>query len=262
MTPKGKESQSSDLSRRSRTPYGPEARNLLPIEERETDIRNPDELHTEPYDIRIQPRRREDAEDEVHLRAVSRHADAGRHPQRATTTNYNDVSLKWCMWEAFKDIARSPPRLQECKIDEWKRDIATAQGAIREMEQENSHERKLHEQQRTHLEQEAFMQNQHVRIQAEHAIRESRIIHENEIASELQQAERRLQRLQADHTRDLDEIKHTYQTELHRELIAAIIQHSEYVQEEVQHQVQSSESSSSIDHLRYQNSVRQQEVLQ
>ena len=91
MTPKGKESQSSDLSRRSRAPYGPEARNLLPIDERETDTRNPDELHTEPYDIRIQPRRREDEDDEVHLRAVSRQADAGRHPQRATTPTYNDI---------------------------------------------------------------------------------------------------------------------------------------------------------------------------
>ena len=75
MTPKGKESDSNDLSHRSRTPYGPDARIRLPIAERGTDTRNPDDVHTEPYDIRIQPSRREDDDDEAQLRAVPRHAE-------------------------------------------------------------------------------------------------------------------------------------------------------------------------------------------
>ena len=156
MTPKGKESDSNDLSHRSRTPYGPDARIRLPIAERGTDTRNPDDVHTEPYDIRIQPSRREDDDDEAQLRAVPRHADAGSHPQREATISYNDLALKFSMWEAVRDIARSPPRLQECKINEWKRDVATAQGAIREMEQEEQHMRMLHEIEKTHLENEAF----------------------------------------------------------------------------------------------------------
>ena len=140
MTPKGRESELDDLSHRSRTPYGPNARVRLPVTEQGTDTRHPDEVLTEPHDITILPNRRQEDDDDAHLRAVPRHADAGSHLQReATTINYNVVALKWSMWEAVRDIARSPPRLQQCKIQEWKRDIATAQGAMREMEQEEQH---------------------------------------------------------------------------------------------------------------------------